>query len=113
MAVHVSRAHAIAVILASCLAAVGCTSKPKSSGSPLRRMATAMDELAALLTSVEDAETAMAAVPDMKTAFKELTDAANALATQGQQQTGGLAGLAGAINLGKDLQKAQLALERE
>jgi hypothetical protein len=113
MVLRVSRALPIAVTLAFCLAAVGCISKPKAAGSPLRRVAAAMEELATLMTSVQDPDSALAAVPEMKTAFQELTDAANAFATQGQQQAGGLAGLAGAIALGKDLQKAQLALDRE
>jgi hypothetical protein len=113
MALHVSRPLAIGVILPCCLAAVGCISKPTPTGSPLRRMATAMDELATLMASVQDSDSALAAVPEMKPAFQELTDAANAFATQGQQQAGGLAGMAAAINLGKDLQRSQLALDRE
>jgi hypothetical protein len=113
MAVHVSRAPVMTAILSCCLAQVGCISKPAQTGSPLRRMATAMDELATLMASVQDPDTAMDAAPEMKAAFQELTDAANAFATQGQQQAGGLAGMAAAINLGKDLQRSQLALDRE
>src|SRR5687767_7264235 len=113
MALHLSRPLATALILACCLGTVGCISKPKSTASPLSRVATAMEELAELMASVQDSDSATDAVPEMKPAFQELTEEVNAFITQGPPQVSGMAGLAGAIAAGKELQRSQLALDRE